>query len=263
MQHKRGLRPGCAWTLRCLSSLWKKKKLEFKRKEGIRVVVNTVGVLMRIIAFQGDFLHNEQRLPGMVYNFLLVVTIFPKYVSGCWPKVWRPRQVDKRHSSEKASYFLQCRESSAVTERVYIAVVNEIFIVVLGARWMVCWTMLLATSYKPEGRSLPPSHWDNTFLSDLCWDEVCVPEKGGGRESNPHWAILQQPLTGRPQRWRPDRKRHTGWRFVLQRSDSVHPLSRCERKQLQGTAPQILTSALTRLFDVVWQHASSLQLTCQ
>lgn len=45
------------------------------------------GVLGRPIQFQGDFMHNEKRLPGLgvslVYNFLLVVTIFPKYVLGC------------------------------------------------------------------------------------------------------------------------------------------------------------------------------------
>lgn len=74
----------------------------------------------------------------------------------------------------------------ALSPSVYIGVVNEIFIVTLGAQWMWCWTMLLASSYKPEGRSLPPSRWDNTSLSDLCWDEVCVPENSSSREPNPH-----------------------------------------------------------------------------
>lgn len=130
-----------------------------------------------------------------------------------------------------------------------MAVVNEIFIVIFGTQWILCWTMLFATSYKPEGRSLPPSHWDNASLSDLWWDEVCVAQKGGSSESNPHRAILHQPFTGRPQRWQPDRKQHTGRRFVLQCSDSVRPRTTCERKQLQGMVRQILTSASTRLFD--------------
>lgn len=41
--------------------------------------------------FQGNFTHNEKEFPALgaslVYNFLLVVTIPPKYVSGCWARV--------------------------------------------------------------------------------------------------------------------------------------------------------------------------------
>ena len=62
-------------------------KTQVQRQAGERVVACAVGDLMRIIAFQGHFMHNEKRLPepgaSPVYNFLLVVTIFPKYVSNC------------------------------------------------------------------------------------------------------------------------------------------------------------------------------------
>lgn len=63
-------------------------KNQVQRQAGEHVVACAVGVLMRITAFQGDFMHIEKRLPDPgappVYNFLLVVvTIFPKYVLNC------------------------------------------------------------------------------------------------------------------------------------------------------------------------------------
>ena len=71
----------------------------------------------------------------------------------------------------------------------HIAVVNELFSVLLGSQWMLdnACRYFHATSYKPEGRSLPPSHWDNISLSAPRWNEVfdvCVLQKGGGSKSS-------------------------------------------------------------------------------
>lgn len=61
----------------------------FQRQSNLLGIVPTA--LCRVYwgppCFQGDFMHNEKRLPALgaslVYNFLLVVTIIPKNVSGC------------------------------------------------------------------------------------------------------------------------------------------------------------------------------------
>lgn len=77
---------------------------------------------MRIIAFQGDFTHNEKRLPGpgasLVYNFLLVVTISPKYVSNCWPKVMTSHASGQGSVLAERRLYFTAREGGAVSGRV-------------------------------------------------------------------------------------------------------------------------------------------------
>lgn len=185
MLPKRGFRLVCTRTLWYLSLVW---KIKFKDKQASMLLPALWGFSWESLCFKVTLCTMKRGFLGR--EPLWFTTSFLWWQSSqnmCQivdQKWWRPRQVDKGYSSEKASYILQRREGSAVS--VYIAVVNEIFIVILGTQWILCWTILFATSYKPEGRSQPPSHWDNTSLSDLWWDEVCVPQNGGSSESNPH-----------------------------------------------------------------------------
>lgn len=62
----------------------------------------------------------------------------------------------------------------------------------LGGRW--CWTMLVWGG----GRSRPPSDWDNTPLSALCWNrvlDVCLPWEGGDSKSGAKVTVTLSLLT--------------------------------------------------------------------
>lgn len=66
-----------------------------------------------------------------------------------------PRKWTRVTPRKKAVIFYGA-EKVVLSAGVYKAVENEIFIVILGTQWIFCWTMLFATSYKPEGgRCLP------------------------------------------------------------------------------------------------------------
>lgn len=104
--------------------------------------------------FQGDITHNARRLPALgaslVYNFLLVVTILPKYVSGCWTRVMMSytstkAPFPKLFYSEKKPCILALLSALAVLKP-YMCVsfsscaaasVNELLIVILGSQRMV------------------------------------------------------------------------------------------------------------------------------
>lgn len=115
---------------------------------------------MRIIAFQGDFMHNETSWTGSLAGLQLPSCgdNLPKICVKLLTKSDDvPRKWTRATPRRKPAIFYSA-EKVVLSADVYMAVVNEIFIVMLGTQWILCWTMLFATSYKPEGRSLPLSH---------------------------------------------------------------------------------------------------------
>lgn len=107
--------------------------------------------------FQGDIIHNERRLPALgaflVYNFLLVATILPKYVSGCWTRVMMSYTCGKAALLGQITCFLilkwnqEMHWDSALTTDSFktthistshpTAILNELIIIIFGFRSIV------------------------------------------------------------------------------------------------------------------------------
>lgn len=157
--------------------------------------------------FQGDIIDNERTLPALgaslVYNFLLVATILPKYVSGCWTRAMMSRTSGKGCNSTRTEHagpfyaILKWNRSAALrscsqrwldwnhTASPLLPPPLHVHAFHLtrhgcGKRAVNCYPWLsygrynagqrckmffLQISHEPEGRSPPPSHRDNASLS--------------------------------------------------------------------------------------------------
>lgn len=92
---------------------------------------------------------NEKKLPvlgvALVYNFLLVVTILPKYVSGCWARVMMS-------CTNRPSTLLIENSEKNNQIKVYIShqIVNQLSTVLLGVFWTLMLDSTANVSLQPH-----------------------------------------------------------------------------------------------------------------
>ncbi len=149
---------------------------------------------------------------------------------------------------------------------------NELFVVILGSQWTAMLQIFSCNLFQePEGRSPPPSHWDNISLSALCWNEVfdvCVLRKGGGSKSSPavkvavtyflltsHLSALMMALWQQEAVHRPECQIHVAMQYFCASSKTKR-----ERKQLrgpwQGAAQQNLAPPAPSTHIFILSHRS-------
>lgn len=154
----RGFRRVCTRTLRYLSSVW---RIKFKDKQASMLLPPVGGSHENhwvsrwlFCTMKRGFLDREPLRFTTSFLWWQSSQNMCQIVDQKWSRSTRKWTRVTPRSQPVVFYST---EKVVLSAGVYIAAVNETFIVILGTQWILCWTMLFATSYKPEGRSLPPS----------------------------------------------------------------------------------------------------------